>query len=718
MIRSVDRLGRRTAGLVGLAMAVALLAAPAAWAQSPTQATDIQSAGPLSNIWIGNDLSCQVQHAGESTTEFYPGTAGAGDCGTLLQIFTDDADQNLYGPAFNEHSAGSKATQYLTSELSFTPVSQSLTGSGTAASPYQVITVVTVADPGEVTTDLSLTEADSYVVGNDYYSTSITIADQSGEPINGELYRAGDCFLAGSDNGFGALDMANPNAPSAACTLTANNSPSSALEEFVPETNGDLYIEGAPRILWDDINNTNTGSEVPFPNTCNCTNGVDNGEGLEWSVSLSAPPSQETFSFRTEINYPAISAGGGATFTGTAPATVSGTVATFTDPQTADTAGQFAATINWGDGVSTLGTITGGDGGFTVAGSHTYSAGGSFLVRVTIQQVGNSFNSSTVTDSATIVAPPTPVATGPPTVGAAGAGFTGSVNPSGLPTTAYFQYGLDPKYSGAGPLAYSQSTPAQSVGSDFSTHTVSASVSGLVPNALYHVRLVATNSAGTTIGPDVTFTTAKAPPPSPPTLGKTFNVSVVSGIVLVELHGQLVPITELEQIPAGTLIDALHGTIKLTTAVTGGSPARDAAAKGKKKKPVKTQTGTFGGAIFKITQVSRGANKGLANLTLVENAFKGAPTYGVCTAHKAADASVASLSSRTLQLLHASAHGKFRTTGRYSAATVRGTKWTVADRCDGTLTHDITDSVVVTDFVHHKTIILHAGQSYLAKKPK
>jgi hypothetical protein len=33
------------------------------------------------------------------------------------------------------------------------------------------------------------------------------------------------------------------------------------------------------------------------------------------------------------------------------------------------------------------------------------------------------------------------------------------------------------------------------------------------------------------------------------------------------------------------------------------------------------------------------------------------------------------------------------------------------------LTHDITDSVSVTDFVRHKTIVLHGGQSYLAKAP-
>ncbi len=106
----------------------------------------------------------------------------------------------------------------------------------------------------------------------------------------------------------------------------------------------------------------------------------------------------------------------------------------------------------------------------------------------------------------------------------------------------------------------------------------------------------------------------------------------------------------------------------------------------------------------------------LVTLKLLEGAFKGAPSYALCKAHKAADATIAS--TKTLQLLKSSAHGKFRTSGRYSAATVRGTIWTVADRCDGTLTRVVTDSVAVTDFVHHKTIILHAGQSYLAKAPK
>ena len=53
---------------------------------------------------------------------------------------------------------------------------------------------------------------------------------------------------------------------------------------------------------------------------------------------------------------------------------------------------------------------------------------------------------------------------------------------------------------GAGPT-FTQFTATQTIGSDFSNHAVSASVSGLVPNELYDVQLVATNSAGTTYGP-------------------------------------------------------------------------------------------------------------------------------------------------------------------------------------------------------------------------
>jgi hypothetical protein len=287
----------------------------------------------------------------------------------------------------------------------------------------------------------------------------------------------------------------------------------------------------------------------------------------------------------------------------------------------------------------------------------------------------------------------------PAAVSSTGAGFSGSVNPEGQATTVVFQYGIDGRFrpGGATGIVYDQSTPPQSLPADSSSHAVSTSVTGLVPNALYHVRLVASSTVGTTFGPDQTFTTPADAAPPAPVLGRAVDTKPVSGKVFVLVGKTLVPLTEARSLPSGSVVDARAGSLSLSTAAANGH---------------KPQTGVFSGAIFKLTQSRARASKGLTTLTLVENAFAGAPSYASC---KAKGAHAAAVNKRTLQLLHGSAHGKFRTTGRYAAATVRGTKWTIADRCDGTLTHDLTDSVAVTDFVRHKTIVLHPGQSYLAQ---
>jgi hypothetical protein len=319
------------------------------------------------------------------------------------------------------------------------------------------------------------------------------------------------------------------------------------------------------------------------------------------------------------------------------------------------------------------------------------------------------------------------VAAGPPTVqGSTDAAFSGSVNPNGLATTAYFEYGIDLSDRGPGSstVLYDQTTPVQQVGSDSTSHSISAPVTELVPNAVYHVRLVATNGAGTTNGPDQTFATPASAPPPPPVLGRAVNVTPVSGVVFIKppagttLAGDptasaaqvgkgqgFVPLTEARQIPSGSQIDALQGSLKIVTA-TGHVG--------------KTQNATIAGGVFTLTQARAGITKGITNFALQEGAFQGAPSYATCKPNgkgkKTTDqATTASLSSKTLQLLKASAHGKFKTTGRYSSATVRGTIWTIADRCDGTLTHAIRDTVLVQDFVRHKTVLLHAGHSYLAR---
>ena len=145
----------------------------------------------------------------------------------------------------------------------------------------------------------------------------------------------------------------------------------------------------------------------------------------------------------------------------------------------------------------------------------------------------------------------------------------------------------------------------------------------------------------------MTFRTDRGPVPGAPGLGKTFNVSS-TGLVLIEVHGVFIPLTELTKIPNGTIINALHGTLSVTTALPAVQHATIAAKKKAKKPKTKTQKGKFGGAVFKVTQ----ARSGLATLALVEGAkFKGAPTYASCKTKKG-KAVTAALAQETLQLLH------------------------------------------------------------------
>jgi hypothetical protein len=76
-----------------------------------------------------------------------------------------------------------------------------------------------------------------------------------------------------------------------------------------------------------------------------------------------------------------------ATVTPTEGASFSGTVASFTDPDTTGGASDYTATIDWGDGTSatTGGVVDGGGGLFHVTGTHTYAEEGSNSVTVTVQ---------------------------------------------------------------------------------------------------------------------------------------------------------------------------------------------------------------------------------------------------------------------------------------------------------------------------------------------
>ena len=96
--------------------------------------------------------------------------------------------------------------------------------------------------------------------------------------------------------------------------------------------------------------------------------------------------------------------------------------------------------------------------------------------------------------------PPTAVTNGATNISTTTATLNGTINPNGLNTNYYFEYGTSTSYG---------STKAGTTGFSGSTNVnVSGSITGLNPNTTYHYRIVATNSAGTSNGSDVTFLTS------------------------------------------------------------------------------------------------------------------------------------------------------------------------------------------------------------------
>jgi hypothetical protein len=75
-------------------------------------------------------------------------------------------------------------------------------------------------------------------------------------------------------------------------------------------------------------------------------------------------------------------------------------VATFSDDNAGAPLSDFTATIDWGDGLIDVGTVS-GTGPFTVTGSHTYAVAGSYAISVAIMDIGGSI--LTISGTATIL---------------------------------------------------------------------------------------------------------------------------------------------------------------------------------------------------------------------------------------------------------------------------------------------------------------------------
>jgi hypothetical protein len=250
--------------------------------EAASASSTIQVAGGPLTITINNELNCDVDHIDDPLHgEFYGETA----CATLVAV-----DGTLFGPSFIP--AGSSASPL----TPFTPVSQSMSGSGSASDPWTITTVVTLGSTG-----LTLTERDVYVSGAEYYSTLIDLQNAPAAPShNGIVYRAGDCYLQNDDRGFGTSNLIERSVGCVAATTDVNGNliPGSRIEQWEPLTYDETqFYEDGYNEVWAWI-----GTQQPFPNTTpRAGEYIDNGAGLSQVWSL-APGETHPFDSRFTVS--------------------------------------------------------------------------------------------------------------------------------------------------------------------------------------------------------------------------------------------------------------------------------------------------------------------------------------------------------------------------------------------------------------------------------
>jgi hypothetical protein len=183
-----------------------------------------------------------------------------------------------------------------------------------------------------------------------------------------------------------------------------------------------------------------------------------------------------------------------------------------------------------------------------------------------------------------------------------------------------------------------------------------------------------------------------------PEQGETVVVTPGFGQVRVKRPGGrgFVLLEEGSTLPVGSVVDVRKGSVVLESALPGDE----------------SQTGTFWRGVFLVHQSPKG--NGMTDLVLR------AGNFGRC--RKARRARTVALSSRkrgpVRRLWGKDRNGRFRTHGRDSVATTRGTIWSTEDRCDGTMTRVREGKVRVRHRHSRRSVLVSAGQRYLARRPQ
>jgi len=140
--------------------------------------------------------------------------------------------------------------------------------------------------------------------------------------------------------------------------------------------------------------------------------------------------------------------------------------------------------------------------------------------------------------------------------------LTGVVNPNGVATSVYFQYGTS--------TTYGHTTGTQSIGSASSFVSVSTTISGLSSNKTYNYQIVVVNSSGTYYGLNQVFVTL---PSAVPSITSSKLITGTNGYPLsYTIVASNAPTSYgVNALPVGLTLNPLTGVIAGTPSVTAST---------------------------------------------------------------------------------------------------------------------------------------------------
>lgn len=165
---------------------------------------------------------------------------------------------------------------------------------------------------------------------------------------------------------------------------------------------------------------------------------------------------------------------------------------------------QYGKSTSYGSNTTSASLPAGNRASAVIASIVSLSPSTTYHYRIVATNANGSASGSdaTFTTSPAAALPPTVTTAAATGVSASGATLNGSVNPNGLATTVYYQYGPTSSYGSA--------TAPQNAGSGTGAAPEPVTLTGLSAATSYHFRIVASSSAGTSLGVDQSFVTSPA----------------------------------------------------------------------------------------------------------------------------------------------------------------------------------------------------------------